>query len=65
MRIVHQKAFQRLKIGLTGIGISIIQKKARTTGRETMNPIWNGTMAVRIPNLRSSGTSVPYRMFPD
>jgi hypothetical protein len=65
MRIVHQKAFQTPKIGLTGMGTWIIQMKARTTGRQTMNPIWNWTTAVRIQKHRSSVILVPHRMFPD
>jgi hypothetical protein len=65
MRIVHQKAFQTPQFGLTGVGIWIIQMIARTAGKQTINPIWNWTNAVRIQKPRSSGMSVPHRISPD
>ena len=48
MRIAHLKAFQTPTIGLTGMGTWIVQMSAKTTGRQTMDQIWNWTMAVRI-----------------
>jgi hypothetical protein len=55
MMIVHQKAFHIPKIGLTGMGIWIIQITAGMTGRQTMNPICNWATAVKIQNPRSGG----------
>jgi uncharacterized protein (DUF2062 family) len=55
MKIAHPKAFQTPKIGLTGMGTWIIQTTAKTTGRQTMNEIWNWTTLVRnwTPELRT------------
>jgi len=38
VRIAHLKAFQTLKIGLTGMGTWIIRTTLKMTGRQTMNP---------------------------
>jgi hypothetical protein len=55
MRIVHLKAFQTLKIGLTGMGTLIIQMTVMTTNRQTMNQIWNETTPERFQKPRSGG----------
>jgi len=65
MRIVHLNSFPTQKIGLTGIGTWIIQMTAKTIGRQTMNQIWNWTIAVMIENPWSSGMLVPRQLFPD
>jgi hypothetical protein len=65
MRIAHLKAFQTQKISLTGMGTWIIQTTAKTTGRETMNQIWNWTTAARIQKTRSCRMRVLYQMVLD
>jgi hypothetical protein len=55
MTIEHLKALQTPKIDLTGMGTWIIQMTAKTTERQTMNQIWNWTMAVRIQKPPSTG----------
>jgi hypothetical protein len=62
MRLVHLKAFQTPKIGLTGMETWIIEMRARTTERQTLNQICNWTMAVKIEKPHSSGMYLPYRM---
>jgi hypothetical protein len=54
-RIVHLKAFQTLKIGLTKMGTGIMQTTAKMTGSRKMNQICNWTTAVRIQKPLNSG----------
>jgi hypothetical protein len=60
MRIVHLTAFQTLKIGLAGMGTWMIQMRARMTGKQTRNKMWNWTMAVRVQKPRRSRILVPH-----
>jgi len=59
------KAFPTLKIGSTGMETWIIQSRAKTTVRQTMNPIWSYTTASRMRNALSSGMCVLLQMCPD
>jgi len=60
MTIEHLKALQTPKIALTGMGSWIIQMTAKTTERQTLNQIWNWTMAVRIQKPQRTGMYVPH-----
>jgi hypothetical protein len=55
MWIAHLTPFQIPKIGFTGMETWIIQRAVKITGRQTMNQIWDWTMAVTIQKLRSCG----------
>jgi len=65
MRIAHLKAFQKPKIGLTGLATWIIRMTAKTIAQQTLDLILSKAMVSRIRNAQSSGMWVLCQMFPD